>query len=64
MATEDIGQEEELMRIPLNIIINSWIALQTKELQPVYMRFEKFFHWDFECLWEDHILIIFMLYEL
>lgn len=62
MATEDIGKDEVIVKVPSHLIINTKNCYQCDELQPVYFEHPELFgkHVQYG---DDNVMAAFILYQ-
>lgn len=63
MATEDIGKDEVIVKVPSNLIITTKNCYQCDELQPVYFEHPELFgkHVQYG---DDNVMAAFILYQI
>ena len=62
IATDKIVTDEIVVRIPRHLILSTKIAFFS-EVRPVFLDHPKFFSPYFTSTWEDHMLLVYLLYE-
>ena len=62
IATDKIVTDEIVVRIPRQLILSTKTAFFS-EVRPVFLDHPKFFSPYFTSTWEDHMLLVYLLYE-